>query len=133
MRKRTAIFLLAVLLTVNLSHGFAQTSRDPLYVSILSLISCPEKFNNRAVRIKGYLWIEYEGNAIYCSKTDKVYNITKNAIALRIGSDLIGKANLCKGKYVVIEGVFSADSAGHMGLFSGEIQSLNRISIIAVN
>ncbi len=106
-------------------------------VSFVQLLGNPKQWNGRAVMVEGILNLEFEGDALYLSKCDYEYAVTKNAIWIDIDitklreidnvavvadGEKIKKAN---GEYVLVEGVFRGSNLagyGHMGLFSGELK-----------
>ncbi len=52
------------------------------YVSIINLITTPEKYHNKKVLIEGYAQLDFENNALYLSREDAEYGATKNGILL---------------------------------------------------
>ena len=83
-------------LTVNLTFGqndplldFINKNKDkspgnPISVSAIQLISTPEKYDGKVIRVIGYLNLEFEGTALYCYKSDFENRIYKNSIWLEI-------------------------------------------------
>lgn len=108
--------------------GIAQESRGPRFISMVQLLSNPEQYNGKLIRVVGYLWIEPEGSAIYLHKEDKINSLTKNAIQISVSEEMYKRREELSGYYVLIEGVFSSDDKGHMELYSGVLQSIQRIS-----
>jgi hypothetical protein len=94
--------------------------------SLIELISSPERYRDRWVRIIGFVVLEFEGNAVYLHEEDFVHGITRNAIWLDVESS--GAPQLTRPGYAIVEGRFSADAHGHMGLFSGALTRIGRIS-----
>lgn len=93
-------------------------------ISIINLISNPEKYYGKRVRISGYMSSEFEGTAIYLSREDFDRHIYKNAIFLLIGKGN-GYQNYHK-EYVTLEGIF-IEGEGHMGAFSGMLKGVEYI------
>jgi hypothetical protein len=100
-------------------------------VSLVSLISNPEKFHGKQIRVIGYLNFEFEGNCIFLHKEDNENGITENAFWTDYSNEIISKQNLKKfdKKYVIIEGTFDMNSHGHMGVFAGTIKNINRVDL----
>ena len=136
----SSIFIL--FLTINFSFGqedplldFINKNKDkspgkPISVSTMQLIATPEKYDGKVIHVIGYLNLEFEGNALYCHKSDYDNRIYKNSIWLSIpkkGSYKLGKQ--CSKKYVSIIGTFNAKQNGHFGMFSGSIVGIRRIDI----
>jgi len=103
-------------------------SSEDFNVSIVRLIATPEKYHERKVQVEGFMNLEFEGNAIYLHEEDYEKGLTKNGFWITFSGKLDRKEinKLNKG-YVLIEGTFSKDRHGHMGLFGGEIYEITRI------
>ncbi len=98
-------------------------------LSLVNLIATPEKYHGKKVQIVGFLNIEFEGNGIYLHKNDYEHGIYSNGFWVSIDQKTgktISDDKLNKS-YVLIEGTFNMEQRGHMGLWSGEIENINRI------
>lgn len=109
--------------------------------SIQDLITTPDRFAGKLVRVTGVMVLEFEGDAVYLSGADAERRITKNGIWLRIDYPKLGIPEIkpsdpeqlkeatynvktlkeMDGKFVVIEGFFDSRSHGHLGLYSGTL------------
>jgi hypothetical protein len=102
-----------------------------LRVSMIRLIANPERYHGKPVRVEGFLTVGFEDNAIYLSREDAGYLITKNGLWVTILDEdweRLGKdPRKFKDSYVLIEGVFDKDSLGHLGAFSGSIREVWRV------
>jgi hypothetical protein len=117
---------------------------DIANVSLLNLISMPEKYDGKLVRVEGYLHQKYEDNGLYISKEAADYMLSHNAVWLTYGDSLVvqhheaskklNKKDMKEfdGSYVLIEGVFRAAERGHMGMYAGGIDNVSRIMQISV-
>ena len=94
------------------------------YVSIISLIANPEKYNGKRIGISGYMSAEFEGTAIYLSREDFDNRINKNSIFLLIGKG--ENYQIYHKEYVSLEGTFII-GGGHMGLYSGMIKDVEYV------
>jgi hypothetical protein len=119
MKKRLA-FLGSLVLC---SAVFAQ----PIDVSLISLIANPKDFDGRQIRVIGFARMEFEGNAIYLHRGDYLQGITKNGLWLGGGPAQKKSATNVSDRYVIVEGVFSMQHQGHLGLWSGSIQKITRL------
>ena len=92
--------------------------------SFVYLLAHPEQFEGRRIRIIGYLNLEFEGNAVYMHREDFQRSLSKNGfwVSFRKGVDIPGDVS---GSYVQLEGTFTSKSAGHLGLWSGEISDIS--------
>jgi len=99
-------------------------------LSIINLIATPENYHGQKVYIDGYIAIDNDDLAIYLSKHDYDFFITKNAIWLIIEKEKLVKmlSNDTIGNgYYSIEGEFDMNNLGHKSLFSGSIYNITRI------
>jgi hypothetical protein len=99
-------------------------------VSIINLIATPERYNNKLVRIVGYLNMEYENDAVYMHKEDYDLKISKNCIGVEIPRATRYNQHVkdCNKKYVFVEGVFNMNRANE-GSFNSSITNINRLEI----
>tara|TARA_R110000751_G_scaffold227872_2_gene329655 strand:+ start:800 stop:1240 length:441 start_codon:yes stop_codon:yes gene_type:complete len=137
------IFFFAFSLTYNYSYSqtdplleFIEQNKDAspgkvINVSSLQLITTPEKYHDKVIRVIGYLNLEFEGTALYAYKSDYDNHNYKNSIWINL--PMKGRHALsiqCSKKYVSIIGTFNAEQNGHFGMFSGTIMNLRRIDLI---
>ncbi|MBW3655001.1 MAG: hypothetical protein KY444_02775 [Gemmatimonadetes bacterium] len=95
-------------------------------VSIIQLVARPEQFHGRRVRVTGYLWLEFEGNGIYLSESDRTHGVYRNGLWVSFAPGVLDGRQEYSGRYVLVEGTFNAEDRGHMGLWSGAIQQITR-------
>ncbi len=94
-------------------------------VSLISILSNPEKYDGKYVMVAGFVRIAFEGNAIYFHREDCVTELTKNALWLN--GDFLNTVNAKQldMKYTMIAGRFNAKNKGHMDLFSGALEDVS--------
>ena len=108
----------------------AKSNEKSEKISMIQLISNPEKYHKKRIRIEGYFYIEREGNAIYVSKSDFENLIFKNGIYLNISTEFLKSQEIeqpYKG-YVSIEGIFNKDKLGTYNFYSGTIEDVISIT-----
>jgi len=115
MRKLIALFFI---LTVN-SIAYAASS-----VSIIDLISQPEKYDGQEVIVTGFLSLDFEGSGIYLHREDYENSIYKNGLWCDI--DVVENKKI-DHTYVSLEGIFDAKGKGHRGLWSGRLKDIRRV------
>ncbi|WP_433830457.1 hypothetical protein [Flavobacterium anhuiense] len=100
-------------------------------VSIIKLISTPEKYDGKQVQVIGYLNLEFEGTAIYLHKEDYSKGIYQNSFWVNFSKETAEKKNLndYNKKYVIIVGTFDMNARGHMGMFGGTIKNITRLDL----
>lgn len=97
---------------------------EPEEVSLIRIISSPDEWDGRFVRVYGYFVIEFEGTAIYLHAEDHSNSLYTNGLWVELGPIRGLVPSDC---YVLMEGVFEADEHGHMGLWSGAITEVTRV------
>ena len=74
-----------------LENCIAQNSKDSLVdnsiknaekISLIQLISNPEKYDGKVIEVQGFLCLEFEGHALYLQKDDYEYFNLKNGISI---------------------------------------------------
>jgi hypothetical protein len=108
--------LLAVLMLPTLLVQFAQP-QPPAAVSIVQLISQPEKYDGKTVVVFGFLGLEREHPAIYFHREDLVNALITNALWVDVSEDMGQHKADINLKYVRIVGVFRAEEKGQYKVF----------------
>lgn len=99
--------------------------RCSLYdVSLYELIARPAEFDRKRVRVIGFAHFEFEGDGLYAHREDWQQSVSRNGVWLNPPNEA---ANSLSNHYVLVEGRFEARSRGHMGMWSGTIDSVTRI------
>ena len=93
-------------------------------VEILDLISNPEKFDEKIVRIKGYLNLEFEGTALYATNRDYKKRYYSRSIFLNTRSV---PRIYNKKRYAEVVGRFTSKHKGHHGMFGGLLMDVYKI------
>ncbi|MEJ5963669.1 hypothetical protein [Pedobacter immunditicola] len=101
----------------------------PESISLISLIAASEKYDQKLIRVKGYLNLMFEGNAIYLSKEDCDLGIDKNGLWIDVETIKVDskKYNRSNKQYVILEGIFQSDNKGHQNGYSGSITKIIKI------
>ena len=99
---------------------------DAVGVSIIQLISSPERYAKKPVRVVGYLNIEFEGNALDLHEEDFAHGLSQNGLWIDAKPEIIVVLKKLSGRYVLIEGVFDATNRGHMSMRSGAVSDVYR-------
>lgn len=99
-------------------------------VTMLQLITTPEKYDGTLVRVIGVGNLETEGDCISLSKEDLKYSIG-NSIWIELGEKATPyeQAKRYNGEYVVVEGFFDKDYCGHMDMFRGSVTDISRYEL----
>lgn len=111
-----------------LDKNLNTADQDAVDVSIIALIANPDEYDGKVVRVMGVGRLEFEGNSIYLHKEDYEMRNSRNGLWISLGSEATPyeDAEKYNGEYVLIEGVFSKENHGHMGLWSGAIVNITR-------
>jgi hypothetical protein len=98
----------------------------PLNLSIINLIATPEKYDNKIVRVIGFLNLEPEGNALYLHSEDYAKALKQNCIPITI--EINSETKKFSGKYVLIEGLFRSINDPRYIIASGYIEKIQRLA-----
>ncbi len=120
-----------VLLTALSAARVSQAQNNPIRnsVSIVQLIATPEKYDHKVVQVRGFLRLEFEGDAIYLHEDDYRHAIHNNGLMVVTNPKIDREADELNLHYVVLEGTFDADNHGNMGLNSGTITNITFVGI----
>lgn len=127
---RARILLVTAVLLVS---GIVLSEEPPAFedylhrVSMVELLANRARFNGKVITVKGFLRLEFEGNALYLHQEDFEQSLTENAIWIDPGEISSDKAKAVSDQYVLLVGKFDARERGHMGLFGGTIGSIKRL------
>ena len=95
-------------------------------VSMVQLIATPEKFDGKFVRVCGFLNLEFEGDSAHLHRDDLFQGLVRNGVWVDRTEAMERDKKKLNRHYVMIEGIFSAQDHGHMGLFEGIIKNITR-------
>jgi hypothetical protein len=123
---RRLVIPLAVLLAI---VGATPVASQEM-VSLIRVIGAPENFDGKLITVVGVPRIEFEGNALYLHREDFDQRLSKNALWLSVPKDKFKEWKALEGKYVLVEGVFSAKNTGHFGMFSGSLGKITRFQVL---
>lgn len=135
-KRRLIVILVLVVLTgcvtapqkVTVTQGFA-------WVSIIRLIANPVEYDGQNVQVKGYFVYERQGVSdrgyLFLDQTSYIYQLTKNALAVKIPQTLIGTADRLDGKYVILNGAFSRHYLGPWSLYAAGVTAKEMYPIIS--
>lgn len=112
-------------------------------VPLTRLIATPERYDGKRVNTIGYVELNWEDSHILPYKEDAENGVIGNGIALNLmdaqpnkdpspkNGDIhdIQPLDQLQGKYCLIEGVFNAHNGGHLGMWQGTIDKINRMEV----
>lgn len=94
--------------------------------SLIELIANPVPYEGKRVRVIGYLHLEFEGNGIYVHRDDLEHSIYANGLWVDFAPGTLKAGAGCLDRYALIEGTFTMQRRGHLGLWSGSIKGITR-------
>ncbi|MGA2066188.1 MAG: hypothetical protein ABSG86_14530 [Thermoguttaceae bacterium] len=99
--------------------------------SIVQILAHRDRYHGKKVQIQGYLTVRFEDTAIYLSKDDADYGMTRNGFWVTFDGRAVPYKGLAgpteyDGKYVLIEGTFDKDLMGHFSAWQGTIKNVTR-------
>jgi hypothetical protein len=99
----------------------------PENVSLIQLISAPERFDGKFIRVVGYVRVEFEGNAIYFHQEDYAQFIPANGLWLDSPPCFKGAKHdepFTSG-YALVVGTFIANRPHELSIWSGRISHIS--------
>lgn len=93
---------------------------------MVKLIANPKDFDGKKVRLIGYVRLEFEGDSIYLHRDDARQRNSKNGLWLDVDMPQKRRTSI-NNRYALVEGIFSMEEQGHMGLWSGSIKSVTKL------
>ena len=103
------------------------SGQQPVRTSMIELLANPGRFDGKTIEVKGYLRLEFEGNALYLHKEDFDQALSENAVWVNIDKLSTEKRKVVSDTYVLLVGRFDVRQHGQMGIFGGEIGSITRL------
>lgn len=119
--RRLLLLLLLVITQIGAAPApVGPPAERPVSAPLVALLANPERFDGKLVAVEGFLNLEFEGDAIYQSRSDFDAMLLGNAIWVD-GPKFEEPAarRSLNGRYVNLTGRFDADMHGHFGMFAG--------------
>lgn len=120
MRRLLLLLLLAISQIGAAPASAVAPVERPIAVPLVALLANPERFDGKLVAVEGFLNLEFEGDAIYSSRSDFDAMLLGNAIWVdgpKFEEPAARRA--LSGRHVDLTGRFDADMHGHFGMFAG--------------
>jgi hypothetical protein len=123
--RRTVFFsLLLVSYFIGGPRSGAQSAQQPLFVSMLQLLTSPDKFDGKVVSVIGFLTIDHEGDRLFAHQEDAVHVILGSALEIQGTKQMLADREKIDMKYVKVLGTFQASDRRRTPFFSGAIVSV---------
>lgn len=112
--------ILLLLLAITQIGAAPAPVETPVSVPLVAVLANPERFDGKLVTVEGFLNLEFEGDAIYQSRSDFDAMLLRNAVWVD-GPKFEEPAarRILSGRHVNLTGRFNARMHGHMGMFAG--------------
>jgi hypothetical protein len=96
-------------------------------MSLARILADPQAVHGRAVKVGGYLHLEFEDHDFCLHKDDADYLVITNCVWLQVPDreDL----QVFSDRYVAVEGIVNASGRGHLGVYQAEIDKVSRITV----
>lgn len=115
--------MLSVALVISGGPLLAQQQRSS--VSMIELIANSEEYHGQQVLVSGFMYLQFEGTALWFHQQDLEYGRHKNSLWLDFTNSEVTSDINCR--YVQVVGTFNSEMLGHMGLSSGAIQNISHL------
>jgi len=129
MKTITLLYLIILIIIPSIVLS-AEEKKDahPINVSIINLISTPEKYHEKEIIIRGCATFKYEGDAKYLSENDAKYGIRSNGIWLKVyKTPQYKEYKKLHGKHIQVRGIFDMNMKGNRSAYAGTIKEITRI------
>jgi hypothetical protein len=97
---------------------------DQSYVSLVQLISTPERFNGKRIVVTGFLQLGSEQNLLYLHEQDSAHGILENAVLVNTNGQVRKGKEQLNMKYVRIVGFFRTADRQRSPFNSGTIGNI---------
>lgn len=126
---RRLFFLLLLAFTQIAAASPVAPSQTPFApVPLVAVLANPERFDGQIVSVEGYLNLEFEGDALYLSRSDFENGLSGNAVWVDGPKFEEPEAReALTGRFVSLTGRYVAGRRGHMGRFSGSFEDVSTI------
>ena len=95
-------------------------------VSLYQLVATPERFDGKLVRVSGFIHQSFEHSGFYPHRQDYDQGVFRNGIWVQLGDCSKGDENALSDTYVLLQGRFSSEDQGHLGMWSGALLDVTR-------
>jgi len=114
------------------SSGLSQGHYDDVpTVSLVQLLSSPDKYDKTRVVVLGFLTIGQENNRLYLGKNDYDNALLPNSIWVDISDKMIEQRSELTMKYVRLAGTFHLGYRGRSSILVGGIGEISDCSIVS--
>ena len=127
-------FIAIVVLFLISCSSMTKYNENIRLVSMINLISNPERYHKKEIIIKGYYTVQFEEHAIYFSEDEYKTGSSSNAILLDINKEFLKTQNIeppYRG-YVVVKGFFYNENYHGNDSFAGVLKSISSIDEIGL-
>jgi hypothetical protein len=91
--------------------------QQPVRVSLPQVLSNPRNYDGKLIEVHGFMLQEFENSALYSGKEWR----RSKGIWITPTDELARRRSELNRHYVVLTGVFDANSHGHLGQFKGTL------------
>jgi hypothetical protein len=128
---RIAICFLVLAMMFLPPSGLAQHEEAaPPVVSIVRLLSNPDKYDGKRVAVLGFLTIGQENNYLYLGKND-YDNLLPNSIWVDVSDEMVKKRSELSMKYVRMVGIFHQGHPWRSSIYVGGIGEISDCSVVS--
>ncbi len=126
MRNRfNSILIVLLVMLVNTTIVKGADMKNIQTLSLIEVIANAQEYDGKAIRVVGFLNLEFESKALYLSRDDAQHSVTKNALWVEL--EKWTEYKKFNKHYVLIEGIFDANNKGHLQLYSGSLTHIKRL------
>lgn len=117
------------------SVQFGKSDARARDVSLAALLAAPAQYSGKAVRVTGAFRLQFEGNNLCLTRQDLDNYVGRNCLWLELGADTLApqarEIAALNGRFALMEGIFTGNEHGHMGMNAGAITGIWRVVAVA--
>ena len=130
MRATSFILAAAMALTASIQPAKSE-ERSVVSVTMVQLLTSPERYDGKRIRVIGILNLEFEGTALYLRPNDASTIPTnyKNGFWISIPAETYKAKKALHRKPVILEGTFDVSLKGHLSGWQAGITDISQLAL----
>jgi len=129
--KLKCLLILSLLIVSSVAHASKWcVDGQSCNVSIVQLLTFPEKYNNKTVTVRAFFEIENSRAGIYLDKEKQSLGLSEYGIEIKLTSKQLAHYQDYHKQYVHLHGRFKDIKFEEAGFFSDAIDSIDTIHVI---
>ena len=107
-----------MLLSIAAGRSYAADQQQPTEVAFAQLVGHPADYDQKVIKVRGFLLLEFENHALYSSGK---WRYGKDAVWINFAPGVLNEGEKLNRQTVLVVGTFDAKDHGHMNGFRGTL------------